>query len=268
MSHELWRPIAGAVGYEVSNLGRVRSWRRKGSRADSALAAEPKLMKTSPNAWGYPVVNIARNGEKQKPVAVHILVLTAFCGPPKEGMESLHEDGNRLNATLTNLSWGTRTENKADSIRHGTAIRPSIRGEKHMIARLTEAQVLAIKDGFATGVTDDDLAKTFGVAHQTINSIRNGLSWAWLDHEDDAARHANAARYGSHRPRGENNPKARLTERMVLEIKDRLVNGEGSTEIARSMGVGKSTIDNIKFGASWSWLVGKWWDPDDSGPKS
>ncbi len=259
MSQELWRPIAGAVGYEVSNLGRVRSWRRKGARADAALATEPKYLKTSPGAYGYPVVCIARNGDKQKPVAVHILVLTAFCGPPGPGRESLHEDGNRLNAHLANLSWGTRTENKADSIRHGTSIRPSIRGEKHMRARLTEAQVIAIKDGFAAGTSGEILAETFGVAPQTISAIKNGISWGWLDHDQ---RHANASRYGSARPRGEGHHKARLTSEQVMDIKKCLADGERIIDIARSFDVAESTIDSIKSGLSWDWLGGNWWDPE------
>ncbi len=180
MPPEIWRPVADAYGYEVSNLGRVRSWRRKGSRAGSALAPEPKLMKTTPGAWGYPLVNIARGGDKQKPVAVHILVLTAFTGPCPGGMECLHEDGNRMNCNLANLYWGTRAENMQDSIRHGTSIRPSIRGEENLHAVLTEHQVIQVKLMLRRGERNVDIANAFNVHPSTIGEIKRGRSWVWL----------------------------------------------------------------------------------------
>ncbi len=180
MPPEIWRPVADAYGYEVSNLGRVRSWRRKGSRAGSALAPEPKLLKTTPGAWGYPLVNISRSGDKQKPVTVHILVLTAFCGPCPNGMECLHADGDRTNSNLSNLYWGTRAENMQDSIRHGTSIRPSIRGEQNMHAELTQRQVIQIKRMLRRGVRNVDIARIFNVHPNTIWGIKSGGSWEWL----------------------------------------------------------------------------------------
>lgn len=50
------------------------------------------------------------------------LVLFAFVGPPPPGKPwALHEDDDPSNNTLPNLRWGSAKENKADSIRNGTA---------------------------------------------------------------------------------------------------------------------------------------------------
>jgi hypothetical protein len=178
--NETWKPVIDAVGYEVSNIGRVRSWRRKGSRVTSALATTPKLLKTSPNAYGYPSVNIARNGDRQKPVAVHILLLSAFVGPCPDGCEALHDDGNRMNCVLSNLAWGTRTDNIADKIRHGNSIRPTIRGEKHFRGRLSNKQVVHIKRLLEHEYNMAHIAKIYDVHPNTIESIKSGRSWKWL----------------------------------------------------------------------------------------
>lgn len=181
MSLEIWRNVTDAYGYEVSNLGRVRSWRRKGSRISSTLSNQPKLLKISPNACGYPVVNISRNGDKQKPVAVHILVMSAFTGPCPQGLEVLHEDGTRDNCILRNLSYGTRADNCQDSIRHGTSIRPSIRGIDNCNGILTTKEVRTIKRLIKKGEGTAEIARTFDVHPNTIDSIKAGRSWKWLN---------------------------------------------------------------------------------------
>jgi hypothetical protein len=43
MSGERWLPIAGAPGYEVSDLGRVRCWRPRNRIAHAP--AEPRMLK-------------------------------------------------------------------------------------------------------------------------------------------------------------------------------------------------------------------------------
>lgn len=57
---------------------------------------------------------------------VHRIVALTFIGvPPFAKSEVCHNDGNRRNNHYSNLRWGTRKENVADSIRHGTFLRRS-----------------------------------------------------------------------------------------------------------------------------------------------
>lgn len=51
---------------------------------------------------------------------VHRLVLETFVGPCPPGMEALHRNGNPSDNSLSNLHWGTKIENAADMLRHGT----------------------------------------------------------------------------------------------------------------------------------------------------
>lgn len=50
---------------------------------------------------------------------IHGLVLAAFDGPRPDDLETRHLDGNPTNNRLSNLIYGTGTENQLDRVRHG-----------------------------------------------------------------------------------------------------------------------------------------------------
>lgn len=113
-------------------------------------------------------------------VMIHVLVLTAFVGPCPEGMECRHfPDRNRSNNRLTNLSWGTRTENMQDKFAHDT----HQRGSKSGMAKLIELQVLEIrKDRIQHVGSQREYARIkaskFGVSVSTVRTIlRSKLHW-------------------------------------------------------------------------------------------
>lgn len=115
---ETWKPVPTWEGlYAVSDLGRVKSFCDHGRWK---TGPEGRLMTISVNAEsGYAYVGLSRNGTTTLRT-VHSLVLEAFDRPRPEGMECRHEDGDRANARLPNLSWGTGSENNLDQVRHGT----------------------------------------------------------------------------------------------------------------------------------------------------
>lgn len=115
-----WRAVSSWESwYEVCDTGHVRSLDRHvphpygGTAIRRGRVLRPSLYR------GYPRVNL-RRPELSCFVSLHHLVLFAFIGPRPEGMEALHGDGDRLNARASNLRWGTRSENVADAISHGT----------------------------------------------------------------------------------------------------------------------------------------------------
>jgi len=120
-SGEQWRPAVGHPGYEVSNHGRVRSLDRvltlRGRDGEDIYRRHRgRVLAPCANASGHMVVTLGRGNS----VYVHQLVLTAFVGPAPAGEEGCHDDGDASNNRLTNLRWGTRASNVADSVRHGT----------------------------------------------------------------------------------------------------------------------------------------------------
>lgn len=112
---EQWRPIPGFPGYEISDQGRVRSWRPwRGQPV-------PRIMRPLPDRAGYLRVAPFRDGRNVFR-SIHRLVMEAFVGPLPDGMETRHLNGDKTNNRLSNLAYGTRSENTYDQIAHGTHV--------------------------------------------------------------------------------------------------------------------------------------------------
>lgn len=122
-SIERWLPIPGYEGlYEVSNLGRVRSLDRidvAGRRLRGNVMKLASHGRVSNNGRSYRVVTLCRDGTVWK-AGVHRLVLLAFAGEPAEGQLTRHLNGIHDDNRLSNLKWGTGTENNLDTVLHGT----------------------------------------------------------------------------------------------------------------------------------------------------
>lgn len=106
-------PIPNFPGYGVTKLGKVYSCRMRWKKG------KWRLLKPHPHEHGHLTLMLVQNG-KFKTVHVHQLVLYTFVGPCPKGMECRHLDGNALNNKKSNLKWGTRKQNRADCIKHGT----------------------------------------------------------------------------------------------------------------------------------------------------
>ena len=110
---EWWSAVPGYEDtYDVSSWGRVRSW-----STHRGMAA-PHLLKPFRDSGGYMTVGLkSRTRSVQR--TVHGLVALAFIGPRPEGQEVRHLEGDQSNNALTNLTYGTRVENRHDIVRHG-----------------------------------------------------------------------------------------------------------------------------------------------------
>lgn len=103
---EGWLPVPEFPHYEVSDLGRVR----RGAR----------VLKAWPIPQGYLYVTLCDGIHHRRRVRVHVLVMEVFVGPRPEGMPDIrHLDGDPTNNVLANLTYGTKSENSLDIVRHG-----------------------------------------------------------------------------------------------------------------------------------------------------
>jgi hypothetical protein len=180
---EDWRDVVGFPGYQVSSLGRFRSWRRC-----KRPGHPPSLLALNPGTNGYPQVSMMRDG-KSVVRAAHEYVLTAFAGPRPPGTEARHyPDRNKTNICAANLSWATRRLNLNDRVEHGTLpsgerhgrrTKPwrTARGERHGMASLTECKVDTVLWMLSCSINAASIARVFGVGHQCIRYIRSGKSW-------------------------------------------------------------------------------------------
>lgn len=113
---EFWKSVVGYTGmYEVSNFGRIRSVDRVCS---DGRRCKGRMLKIAQQPAGYEFVVLSK-AAKLKPRNIHRIVLEAFVGPCPHGYETRHKDGVRTNNVLSNLCWGTSSENNFDIRRHG-----------------------------------------------------------------------------------------------------------------------------------------------------
>ena len=111
---EIWKDVKDYEGlYQVSNLGRVRSLPRKGTRTKGNY-----LLKARKNKKGYLNLKLSKN-RKAKSYRIHRLVSQAFIPNPDNLPQVNHIDGNKLNNCVDNLEWCTNEYNMKESIRLG-----------------------------------------------------------------------------------------------------------------------------------------------------
>ena len=117
---EEWRAVPGYEGhYEVSDHGRVRSLDRVVvDRKDRTLRCRGRVLRPGTNRYGYQYVSLSKGGTG-KTVTVHRLVTAAFIGPRPVGLDVMHADDNPANNHLSNLSYGTTTENVRQCVDRG-----------------------------------------------------------------------------------------------------------------------------------------------------
>jgi hypothetical protein len=101
-SKEAWKKWKNSP-YEISNKGRVRRKEADGSY---------NMRKPRDDDRKHLRVNLTWDGHREEPM-LHQCVMELF-GPPKpkgENIVILHKDDDGTNNAISNLKWGTRSEN-------------------------------------------------------------------------------------------------------------------------------------------------------------
>lgn len=163
---EVWLPAVGMEGvYSVSSLGRVRNDRTQ------------RMVKGCPCPRGYLRVDL-RHDKRRARWTIHRLVAMSFLGAPPtpQHTQVAHGDGNPSNNSVHNLRWATPAENVADTYIHGTRAA----GSRHPAAKLTEAEVAAIRTLYRPGRAPA-LAKMLGISPSTARRIAVGVTWSTFD---------------------------------------------------------------------------------------
>jgi hypothetical protein len=112
---EEWKDIIGYEGYyQISNLGRVKSFERKVTRIlmggeKTTRIKKEQIIKNLITRGGYYRVNLVVN--KTRKYYVHRLVAIHFIYNPLNKPFVNHLDGNKLNNSIENLEWVSQREN-------------------------------------------------------------------------------------------------------------------------------------------------------------
>lgn len=160
---ENWKDVIGFENeYEVSNLGNVRR--------------KSKNIKASVSPHGYKTLSLCKNGITYTRI-VHRLVAQAFIPNPENKEQVNHKDCNKTNNTLENLEWVTVGENIQHAVDNNRYREQN--GEKNNNNKLSEQDVLKIRELFSSGKTTYSIHKEFfpQLHQQTIYKITQNKLW-------------------------------------------------------------------------------------------
>lgn len=185
---EQWKEIEGFVGYEVSDQGRVRSFR--GDGLDS-LRSNPKILKPQLHN-GYRQIPLYRDVtlDSTKTFKVARLVATYF-KPNHENKPTVnHINGIKTDDRAVNLEWATYSENTKHAYKHGLnyvsekqkeATSIANRGSKHGNSKLKENDVIKILSLRNNGLTYKEIANKFNISYDTVGNIVRGETWTHIN---------------------------------------------------------------------------------------
>lgn len=103
--------------------------------------------------------------------STHTLVAEAFLGPMPDdpNIEIRHLDSNKLNYKPENLAYGTKSQNRIDSILLNV-------NTKLTLSQAREVYNLAIEGK----LKHEEIAEMFDISAVTVSGIKNKRCWSWM----------------------------------------------------------------------------------------
>lgn len=159
---EQWKPCKTVynpnLGYEISNLGRVRN-------------KYGKFIDLHTDSGGYLVFYYLDAFNKTTRIQmVHTAVAEAFIPNPDPEKYTLvnHLDGNKANPIVSNLEWTDKSGNGDHAYMHGLSIRHG--SDEDAVVKVCEL----LQEGKLSNV---EIAKLTGINVKTVSDIYRGRRW-------------------------------------------------------------------------------------------
>lgn len=119
---EIWKDVPGYEGwYQASNLGNIRSLKRRATKPNGEKAIYVRTKVLSPTKRGkggeYLCIRLCSDN-KRKSIQVHRLVAMAFIPNPNNYEQVDHINRNKSDNRVENLRWVTQSENQYNTDRN------------------------------------------------------------------------------------------------------------------------------------------------------
>lgn len=160
-------PVSGSYEWPMTASLESRFWQKVARVGDSECWEW--LAFRNPSGYG-----MIRNGSVMA-LAPRVAWVIAN-GPVPDGKHVLHTCDNRGCVNIEHLYVGTNRDNIQDKVRRGRASfpHPERRGEKHPMAKLSDAEAALIRETPKRHGSGVELARRFNVSVATISKIRSG----------------------------------------------------------------------------------------------
>lgn len=173
---EIWIHINNFINYEISNFGRVRSWRHS-----KGLRKTPYYFYNYGNDNnGYLYVSLYNKENKRKSLKIHRLIAEHFIENKDNKPEVNHKDGNKQNNVIVNLEWVTKSENTIHAFRLG--LRKIIKGEDHVNSKYTAEQIIKVKKLYKLNIYSlSEIAKLCDISDfRYVHKIISNKVWSHI----------------------------------------------------------------------------------------
>lgn len=238
----------------------TRSWQERfWAKVDQREPTECWLWTGRLSSDGYGRLVIADRMPKQQ--FAHRLAWELANGPiPPDLLVRHFVCANPPCVNPAHLLLGTKSDNAKDAVRdtgwmtgekHPSRIYPDrvSRGSNLPQARITEAQVVEMRQRWATGRwLREQLAIEYGLSVDHVSAIVHGRSWTHVPMLVTPRRSPVVTI-------GTRHGQAKLREVDIPVIRSRLAAGERPPTISKSYGVSAATIYDIERGATWVHVV-------------
>ena len=238
---EIWKDIKGYEGiYQVSNLGRIKSLKRKVSHKRlGAFNVPERILVSVDKGLGYMIVGLFKDN-KQKMMRVHRLVAQAFIPNPKNYNLINHKDENPSNNHVDNLEWCDYKYNN----NYGNHNKRLSESQSIPVAQYTVKGEFVAKYSGAS-----EAAKKLGIEKVCIRNCCRGEQltsggFIWKYESNEGSINANLFKPY----------KSKMSRETVLKIKELIVKGKSLKDISRLLSVNYNAVSNINVGRTFKYV--------------
>lgn len=166
---EIWKEVDGYNGiYFVSNLGRIKSVDHYINSRWGCVLKKGRFLKFRKSIKGYIQVSFSLKGKRFN-TGVHRVIARAFIPNPLNKPQINHINGIKDDNRLVNLEWCTNRENQIHAVKNKLVNLNY--GERHHNSKLTNKEVVKVRELHKIGFTNIELAKDYKISATAMSNI-------------------------------------------------------------------------------------------------